>query len=276
MKNWERYQVPIILLIFLFITLTFYQIAIGQSQANKLREDKLREGFQNEKDDEESADVYFIRNFPAQSIKKLWSTKMNDQRYISFWERQREADLGYYPVGQIAFSTDEAPSRSDISVDERPGIQYLVKGGKKPIDYVLIWNNSHQPEENPLSIWRPTPPEDHVVMGDVAVAGHEKPDPDAIHCLPKSVVESSGSIEGYLWKDPLPKEKTKDKKEEVSPNNSFSLWEIGKDGFFFGRDSYQRPKNLTDKIFKIKKSALEKQESSPDDAGKYLEVVLQI
>lgn len=284
-KNWVKYQVIIIILIFLFITLTFYQISVNQNQLNvKELGEELQEDFENEKDSKDSKDskdtkdepVYFIKNFPLQSIKKLWSKKMDDDRYISFWERKNESSLGYYPVGQIAFTTDNVPSVNDISIDERPGIQYLVKGGQKPIDFVQIWNNSHLKEEKPISIWRPTAPLDYVAMGDVAVAGHEKPAPDIIHCLPKKIVENSGLIEGNLWKDPMPKETTKDKKEEVSPNNSFSLWEIGKDGFFFGRDSYQKPENLTDKIFKIKEDILEKQENDPADDGKYLEIVLQI
>jgi hypothetical protein len=273
-KNWQRYQVQIILLIFLFIILTFYQFT---KQPGKIK--IMKEHFAEETQKELKKDtpkVYFMSNFPPQDVKKIWEKEMGDKRYISFWERKGNTTIGYFPVSQIAFTSDTKATKDDISLEERPGIKYLVKGGKKPIDYTLIWDNSHIKDENPISIWRPTPPEDYVVMGDVAVANHQKPDPDAIHCIPKNIVEESGNIEGYLWKDPFPAQKTKDGKEDVSPHNSFSLWEIGQYGYFFGRDSYQRPDNLKEKIFKINDEALKKQEIDPADDGKYIELTLKI
>lgn len=271
-QNWKRYQIPIILLIFLFIILTFYQFT---KQNNKNIEEAFTE--ENIKNlNKKESDVHFIINYPPQDINKIWEKKMGDERYISLWERKPNTTLGYYPIGQIAFTTDEKATKDNISLEDRPGIQYLVKGGKKPIDYTLIWDNSHIKDENPISIWRPTAPEGYVAMGDVAVASHQKPESDAIHCLPVDILENTGNIEGYLWKDPFPIQKTKDEKEDVSPHNSFSLWEIGSYGYFFGRDSYQRPDNLKEKIFKIKETALEKQEIDPEDAGKYIELTLKI
>jgi hypothetical protein len=279
-KNWKLYQVQIILLIFLFIILTFYQFTItAQSKKTNMQMQIIREHFaseENSKKLDNDVEIYFMINYPPQDVKKIWETQMGDERYISFWERIPSAITGYFPFGQIAFTSDEKATKDNISLEERPGIQYLVKGGKRPIDYTLVWDNSHNKDEKPISIWRPTPPENYVVMGDVAVASHEKPDPDAIHCLPRSVVENTGNIEGYLWKDPFPTQKTKDEKEDVSPHNSFSLWEIGSYGYFLGRDSYQKPDNLKDKIFKIKDEFLKKQEIDPIDDGKYIELTLKI
>lgn len=271
-KNWSKFQVPIILLIFLFIIITFYQLT--QQQQPK---PSIQEHFENKEEEsgDEDEKVYFMKNYPVQSVKKVWEKEMGDKRYISFWERTGDQSLGYYPIGQIAFTTDESAVKSDISLDEYPGIQYLVKGGQKPIDYTMIWDNQHLKGEAPVSIWRPTPPEGHVAMGDVVVGGHSKPAPDAIHCLPQKVVEKSGKIKGYLWKDPHPKRKTKEG-EEVSPQNSFSLWEVGDYGYFFGRDSYQRPDNRKEKIYKVKDEALNQQEVDPNDDGKYIEVTLKI
>ena len=216
--------------------------------------------------------IFFINNFPKQNLTKIYETKMGDDRYISFWQREVEGE--YFPLGQVAITTNESATIANLD-SKIKGLSYLVKGGSFPIDYEKIWDNKNNAEKQPLSLWKPIPPKGHIALGDIVVSGFDKPPTSIIKCLPLSALNQSKQINQSLWKYPLPRDKTKSG-EEISPPGSFSIWDIGEYNFFYVKDSYQRPDNRIDNIYKIDKSIIENQEYDPSDDSKIIKVIMKI
>ena len=165
-KNWKIYQIPIILLVLLFIFLIFYRI----STSKLMPTGQLKiEGFDSTPtpsltqapndviDPQILNSIFFIKNFPRQEIINVWVSKTDNGKYISFWERS--PNMGYDPIGQSILVTDLEPSVTDLKETINNGLQYLIKGGQDPIDYEKIWDNQHIKDQPPLSIWKLlTPP----------------------------------------------------------------------------------------------------------------------
>lgn len=259
-KNWKKHQAYLIILIFLFVfLLNIY-----------LNSNTIQEGFE----EQESYNVNFIQNFPRQDFKMIWSKKMDDDRYISFWRRDSFKD--YYPIGDVAITTLDHPTTDNLERPLHDGLSILVKDkdSKKPLDYEKIWDNQHLKGESPLSIWKVIPDDGYVAMGDIVVNGYDKPSRDIIRCLPRRVVEESGKIGQYLWKYPTAKKDSKG--NDIPSEMSLSIWSIESIGFFMARESYLRPDYRKGKIYKIIKKALETREISPDEEMKYLKVELSI
>ncbi len=220
--------------------------------------------------------IFFVSNFPTEKFKKVYETKMGDNRYVSFWSRDDNKD--YFPVGQIAITTDQQATQSDLDQEKHKGLSYLVKGAAFPLDYDKIWDNKSDSSKPPLSIWKVIPPKDHYAMSDLVVAGFEKPLLSEVRCLPKEVLNiNTNGVNMALWKNPFPSNKTKGG-EDISPPNSFSVWNIGKEtnGFFFVNNSYQKPTARNDKIFDINPEIINNQETDPEESGKILKVSLKI
>lgn len=217
--------------------------------------------------------IYFKDNFQKDKIKKIYEAKMDDMRYVSFWEKDEEND--YFPLGQVAITTNSPATEADLDQEYQKGLGLLVKGASFPLDYEKIWDNKKDGSKPPLSIWKVIPPKDYYAMGDMVVAGFKKPLLSQVRCLPKQVLINTKKINEAIWKNPLPREKTKDGRE-ISPPNAFSIWNIGNYGFFLGKDSYDRPEARTDKIFNISSTILENQELDPSDSKKILKVTLKV
>ncbi len=218
--------------------------------------------------------IFFINNFPKQNFEKVWEGQMENNKYVSFW--QRNDNINYYsPIGQIAIINDVPASINDIDQNIFKGIGLLVKGGKPAADFEKIWENSRNRNQEPMTVWKVIPPEGYIALSDIVVKGYEKPDKYIISCLPKEIVSNKGIINNYIWKSPTPVNKTSTG-EDVSPPNSVSFWNMGEYGFFFAKDSYEIPNNRADKIFTINEDILNNQEEDPDDSATYLKVTLQI
>ena len=218
--------------------------------------------------------IYFINNFPKQNFEKVWEGKLENNKYLSFW--QRNDDINYYSsVGQIAFLNDIPSSVQDLDQMQQKGLGFLVKGGKPAADFERVWENSRNRDQEPMSVWKIIPPEGYVALSDIVVKGYGKPSPYIISCLPKEIVSNKGIINNFLWKTPTPVDKTSSG-EEISPPNSVSFWNIGSYGYFFAKDSYQPPINRSEKVFTINQDILNNQEEDPNDSGTYLKVTLQI
>lgn len=217
-------------------------------------------------------DIFFLNDFPKQDLNKVYETVMGDGRYISFWERKPVNE--YFPIGQACITTDKPVTLADLTKNNVAGLTLLVKGGSFPIDYEKIWDNQNNAEKGPLTIWKPIPPKNYIALGDIAVAGFDKPPISLIKCLPISILEQTKDIKQALWKNPLPRNPDP-KKIEVSPPGSMSIWEIGNYNLFFGKDSYQRPDSRSEKIYKISQKIIENTEADPEDAGNMLRITLK-
>jgi hypothetical protein len=283
-KNISKYKLYLIVLIIVLLILLFIQFILPKiTKTNQ----NLNEGFtvtpspsipssslQSLSDLKKK--IFFATNFPKNKFKKVYETKMGDNRYISFWSRDDDKD--YFPVGQIAITTDQQSSVDDLDQEKHKGLSYLVKGAAFPLDYDKLWDNKSDSSKPPLSIWKVIPPKDHYAMGDLVVAGFEKPLLSEVRCLPKNALDiNTDGINMALWKNPFPSNKTKEG-EDISPPNSFSVWNIGQetDGFFFVNNSYQKPTGRNDKIFNIKPEIINNQEADPSESGKILKVTLKI
>ncbi len=295
-KNWKSYQIPIILLILLLIFLVFYRISTnkgrpffnlnlrsnGNGNQNQNQNEKI-EGFydptesptstQNPTDEIEPAilnSIYFIKNFPVQDIVNVWSSKTDSGRYISFWERK--PTLGYNPIGQSVLVTDYEPSVTDLKQSEYKGLQYLFKGGIDPLDYEKIWDNKHLPKDPPVSIWKVIAPPDSIAMSDIAVVGYDKPTSTNIKCIPNKILIPNGKIDDEV----LLKMPNVISTDNSSPEHALSLWSVGNYGFFYARDSFQKPELRKDKIMDIKDKILTNYEYDRLDQDKILKVTLKI
>ena len=270
-KNIKDNKVILIILVIILICLIYYQ-------SNYMNKDI--EGFVSTPNPSSTIspkllnNLFFINNFPKQNLKKIWETKMDNGKFISFW--MRNDDINYYsPIGNVAVITNIPASVNDLTREQVLGLTYLVKGGALPIDFEKVWDNSRNREQQPMTIWKVIPPQGYVALSDVIVPGYDKPSTDLITCLPVEAVIPINNLNSALWKTPTPKDKTRDG-QDISPPYSGSVWNIGSYGFFFGKDSYDSPNNRIDKIFTIKEDLLNNQEDDPDDSQTYLKVTLQI
>jgi hypothetical protein len=275
-KNINQYQSYLIGLMILVVILLFIQFVLPRFK-------HLNEGFTATPNPSSTASlvdmkkkIFFASNFSKNKFKKVYEAKMGDNRYISFWSRDTRKD--YFPMGQIAITTDQQATLDDLDKEKHKGLSYLVKGAAFPLDYDKLWDNKSDTSKPPLSIWKVIPPKDHYAMGDLVVAGFEKPLLSEVRCLPKEVLNiNTNGVNMALWKNPFPSNKTKDG-QDISPPNSFSVWNIGQEtnGFFFVNNSYQKPTGRNDKIFDINPEIINNQEKDPEESGKILKVSLKI
>jgi hypothetical protein len=265
-KNIEKNKNGLILLVILLITVLVIHYSIKKNSDT--------EGFANPEPTIPSKyfnNIFFLKDFPKQDLNKVYETVMGDGRYISFWERKPMNE--YFPIGQACITTENPATIADLTKNNVAGLTLLVKGGSFPIDYEKIWDNKTNAEKGPVTVWKPIPPKNHIALGDIVVAGFDKPLTSLIKCLPIGVLEQTKNIKKALWKNPLPRN-VDPKKPEVSPPGSMSIWEIGDYNLFFGKDSYQRPDSRSDKIYKISQKILENNEVDPEDAGTMLQIRL--
>ena len=274
-KNINQYQSYLIALIILVVILLFIQFVLPRFK-------HINENFtatpvpSSSSSSDMKKKIFFATNFPKNKFKKVYESKMGDNRYISFWSRDDDKD--YFPVGQIAITTDQPATIDDLDQEKHKGLSYLVKGAAFPLDYDKLWDNKSDTSKPPLSIWKVIPPKDHYAMGDLVVAGFEKPLLSEVRCLPKEILNvNTNGVNMALWKNPFPSNKTKDG-QEISPPNAFSVWNIGNEtnGFFFVNNSYQKPTERSDKIFDITPEIINNQEKDPEESGKILKVSLKI
>lgn len=277
-KNIKLYKKPLIILFILLLTLLFIQFILPKIKDHK-------EGFQATPTPSLETKptlpskvlkkVFFMSSFKKSEFKKVYEAEMDDKRYVSFWIR--DSKKSYFPVGQVVLTTDAPATIADLNENEHNGLKYLVKGGSIPVDFEKIWDNKNDGSKAPLSIWKVIPPKDHIAMSDIVVAGFDKPLISLIRCLPIEVLEINKKINKAVWKNPLPRSKTKDG-EDISPPNSFSIWSVGDESnsFFFARDSYQRPDNRMDRIYSISNAIVNNQEYDPTDGNKILKITLKV
>lgn len=270
-KNWKKYQVIIILLILLFIFMIYYKIHSGMKEnfdGNEIPTDV------KEISSKTLSEVFFIKNFPNQAdeMKMIWEGKMDDNRYISFWQRQNFNDE-YFSVGQVSLITNLPSKSTDLSITNQSGLQFLVKGGVSPVDFEKIWDSKHLANLKPLSIWKVIPPNNYYTLGDIIVDGFDKPNPDVINikCLPIDILETHGEINDAVWKNPQSKEIP-----EISPKNALSVWNVGDYGFFIANDSYVKPDPKVKKVWSIKDKIIENQEYDPKETDKKLKIILKV
>ncbi len=277
-QNCRSYKILLVSLFAILLLLLFIQFILPKFQHNK-------EGFEVRPTPARLPSptipskllkkIFFMNDFKKSEFKKVYEAEMDDKRYVSFWIR--DSYKSYFPVGQITLTTDVPATIADINENEHSGLKYLVKGGSIPVDFEKIWDNKNDASMTPLSIWKVIPQKDHIAMSDIVVAGFDKPLMSTIRCLPIEVLQLNKKINKAVWKNPLPRSKTKDG-EDISPPNSFSIWNIGDEsnGFFFAKDSYQRPANRLDKIYNISDAILNNQELDPSDGQTILKITLKV
>ena len=90
-KNIKDNKVILIILVIILICLIYYQ-------SNYMNKDI--EGFVSTPNPSSTIspkllnNLFFINNFPKQNLKKIWETKMDNGKFISFWMRHDE--INYY------------------------------------------------------------------------------------------------------------------------------------------------------------------------------------
>ena len=136
---------------------------------------------------------------------------------------------GYYPVGDVA-------NASPWQGDRYPPPDFdtvLVKGGKPPVNYRMVWNSAGSHSDQAFSAWTPVPPSGYRCLGDVGSTSLDiMPPLDAVHCLPeKCVVETE--IKQKIWDD-----------RGSGARLDFSAWLIPDVNVFTGNASHKKPRGV--------------------------------
>lgn len=163
-----------------------------------------------------SDDVHFITdNNPSLITTPILNYKLSvlgegDARmvkYITVFMHQtfQYNNAAYSPVGQFLKVTDKPIELNDVNstmMEEVRGkqcINYLCSSQYYPVDYKLIWTSDVNSDGAIFSVWKPITISGFVAMGDVIVAGVNKPAREYITCLPLNLLNFSGISNGILW-----------------------------------------------------------------------------
>jgi hypothetical protein len=143
----------------------------------------------------------------SSSFTKVWSDKGSGASAdVSFW--QVVPPTGFHPLGSLAITGYNDPSGKNWSLCVKPAAT-TMKGSSKaalalPVDFKLIWKDSGVRVSGDGSCWRPVPPAGYAAMGDVFVAGYNKPELTAAKCPAWCVATElvhEGSVGQEIWKD---------------------------------------------------------------------------
>ncbi|CAI5481287.1 unnamed protein product [Closterium sp. Yama58-4] len=111
---------------------------------------------------------------------------------------------GYVSLGDVAWRGLTPPPAVRVhSITPTSLAAGSAKAFATPKDYFLVWRNRVTKTQDPVSIWRPIPPEGYVDMGCVAVGGYDKPTKGdsrlTVHCVRQDLVRPAEVEEVELW-----------------------------------------------------------------------------
>lgn len=71
----------------------------------------------------------------------------------------------------------------------------------RPDGFQLIWRDTGSGAEERVTIWVPTPPQGHVMVGCVAVAGYEEPPKNCVFCVRADRTYQADVFDEATWRD---------------------------------------------------------------------------
>ena len=167
-----------------------------------------------------------LRIMTTRSFQLVWKDKGSGaHRDFAVW--RPEGWNGYHPLGDVA------------NASPWPGKRYpppdfetlLVRGGKPPVGYRMIWNTERSHPDRPFSSWTPVAPAGYVCLGDVGSTSlNVMPPLDAIRCLPQKCVIDTG-LGKKIWDD-----------TGSGARLDFSAWLIPGANVYVGNASHKKPK----------------------------------
>eukprot|EP00301_Raphidiophrys_heterophryoidea_P026236 c9007_g1_i1.p1 GENE.c9007_g1_i1~~c9007_g1_i1.p1 ORF type:complete len:1470 (+),score=397.75 c9007_g1_i1:657-4412(+) len=98
-----------------------------------------------------------------------------------------------------------------------------------PVRFRQVW--SQQRGERPIYVWQPIPPSpDFVALGMLATNSEEPPEPESVHCVPKSWTNQIAEPPTFVWDD------------SGTGGRPGSIWRIGKLGLMVVTVGHEVPK----------------------------------
>jgi len=166
---------------------TFYAVKSGSSTRNtfsfQIAKDKI---YMQSKKDYKGPD-YNLKHYIRYKTKfnpntRIYTKKTSDFKKIcqfntgesklTVWRPYKNKE--FYPLGDICVHDDKLPENKSILVN---GIVEF------PVDYELIWNNKGSVANNPISIWKPVPPDGFLSLGYIIKKKYEKPSVKLVKCV---------------------------------------------------------------------------------------------
>lgn len=170
----------------------------------------------------ESTEIMFAR---VSEYRRIWTDKGSGaSRDFGVW-RPVGRD-GFYPLGDVA------------NAGPWPGRRYpppdfdtlLVRGGKPPVGYRMVWNTERSHPDRPFSSWTPVAPPGYRCIGDVGSASLDASPPlDVIRCLPQQCIVET-ELKQKIWDD-----------TGSGARLDFSAWFVPGVNVFAGNASHKKP-----------------------------------
>ncbi len=174
-------------------------------------------------------DIDFTRSYSL-----VWTDKGSGAAAdVSFW--RPEPASGWFRVGHHVKRGYGNPTEATMVVRARSGAPLA-----RPVDYILVWDDSGSGSAQDASVWRPVCPSGFSSMGDVASGSRVKPALDEVVCVQQSFL-GAANPGSEIWND-TGSGAARDFAawNVVSPaaDASFSYFSRG---LFFGDASHNRP-----------------------------------
>jgi len=180
-----------------------------------------------------------LQTRPISEFKSVWKSKTVSGSGVdttTIW--RPKVRPGCALLGDVATSGGRKPDATLVVVDDdSPLLAY-------PIAYTRIMTLD-SPNETIGSIWRPTPPDGYVAMGDVFSLGYGEPSTSLVRCLRRDAVEPAPLYRRIrVWREPHNGSSSTDM--ETSRNRNVTMWAVGNQSkSFVITEGFSTPYSLT-------------------------------
>ena len=166
-----------------------------------------------------------LRIMSTKSYRLVWKDKGSGaRRDFAVWRPQ--GWNGYYPLGDAANASPWRGKRYPPPDFE----SLLVRGGKPPVGYRMVWNTERSHPDQPFSSWAPVAPAGYICLGHVGSTSLDAMPPlDAIRCLPQQCVVET-QLGNKIWDD-----------TGSGARLDFSAWLIPTANVYVGNASHKKP-----------------------------------
>ncbi|WP_146178488.1 Vps62-related protein [Nonomuraea fuscirosea] len=104
---------------------------------------------------------------------------------------------GFHALGSLGCPSYDDPNGEVVAVCVRQAADRpAARAG--PVDYRWIYDSTETGSATSGSIWRPVPPSGYAPLGDVCVAGFDKPGPSQVVCV-RTDLTTPGSTSVIVW-----------------------------------------------------------------------------
>jgi hypothetical protein len=161
------------------------------------------------------------------NFKKVCQFEVNESK-MTVWRPYMLNN--FFPLGDICVQDDKLPENKSV----------LVSGiAEFPTDYELIWNNKGSIANNPISIWRPIPPDGFLSLGYVIKKKYDKPSLKLVKCVGADFTNEI-KLGKLVWDN-----------QGSSDKDSLSFWDIPGMNLTLATNSLFKPNEFDVPVYNI-------------------------